>query len=140
MQNRLPFVLCIIGGLLLIVAGYSQGVSTIVLLYQLAHSIAPLSPVYPIIDLVLFFLWIIAWLGGFAVIAGGYLLTTTHVTLGKLIIAVATGFGIISFILTLFYVGITSGLAGLLVLTLSIINTAWALGLVLTVVARAKAV
>lgn len=50
-------------------------------------------------------------------IAGGRLPTTTHVASGKLIIAVASGSGIIGFILTLLYVGITLGIAGLLALT-----------------------
>ncbi len=140
MRNQTPFALCIIGGLLLIITGYTQGVGTIILVYQFVHSLAALSPFYPIIDSVLLVLWIIAWLGGFAVILGGYLLTTTHVGLGKFIIAIASGFGLISFVLALLYVGITSGLAGLLVLTWFILNSAWALGLLLTVIARAKAV
>ncbi|MHA2179518.1 MAG: hypothetical protein ACXAAK_14340, partial [Candidatus Thorarchaeota archaeon] len=81
-------------------------------------------------------LGIIAWSGGYAVLLGGYLLTTSHVRLGKFIIAIAAGFGLISFILTILWVYLIAGLAGLLVLTFLILNSIWALGLILTIIAR----
>ncbi|MGV9170455.1 MAG: hypothetical protein ACOC38_11015 [Promethearchaeia archaeon] len=89
--------------------------------------------------MVLYVLWIIALGGGFAVILGGYLLTTSHVTAGKFIIAIASGFGLLSLILTIIHALVVFGLAGLLVLALVIMNSAWALGLVLTIIARQKA-
>ncbi|MBS3795785.1 MAG: hypothetical protein KGY80_12845 [Candidatus Thorarchaeota archaeon] len=139
MRNQTSLALCIIGGLLLIVAGYTQGVSTIHLVYNLVHSISALSQFYWLIDLVLYVLWIIALAGGFAIIIGGYLLTTSHVTTGKFIIAIASGFGLLSLIITIIHALVVFGLAGLLVLALVIMNSAWALGLVLTIIARQKA-
>ena len=139
MRNQTPFALCIIGGLLLLGAGYTNGASTIVLLYLFFHSIAALTPFYLIIDIVLLALWIIAWLGGIAVILGGYLLTTSHVRTGKFIIAISAGFGLISLILVILWVILTIGWAGLLILTWLILNTAWALGLILTIIARSTA-
>ena len=139
MKNRMPFLLCLVGGLLLFFSGYTEGVSTIVLVYLIIHSIAALAPFYLIIDIILFILWMIAWSGGIAVIIGGVLLTTHHVRLGKFIIAIAAGFGLISFILVILYVYLTYGLLGLLVLSWIIVNVAWAAGLILTIIARAKA-
>jgi hypothetical protein len=139
LRNQTPFALCFIGGLLLLGAGYTQGGQTIVFVYLLVHSIAALAPFYFIIDFILLLLWIIAVLGGLAVILGGYLLTTSHIRTGKFIIAVATGFGLISFILVILYVVIAVGWAGLLILTWLILHTAWALGLVLTIAARSMA-
>ena len=139
MRNQTPFLLCLIGGLFLIGVNYTHGVGTIVLVYLFIHAIAALAPIYFIIDIVLFVLFLIAWAGGFAVILGGYILTTSHVRLGKLIIAIAAGFGLISLILTILWVLIVSGLLGLLVLTWLILNTACALGLVMTVIARSMA-
>jgi hypothetical protein len=136
MKNQTPFALCFVGGFFLILAGYNHGISTIFLIYAVVHAIAALSPYYFIIDLVLFILGIIAWAGGYAVIIGGYLLTTRHVRLGKIIIAIAAGFGLISFILTILWVYITAGIGGLLVLGWLIMHTSWALGLVLTIIAR----
>ncbi|MFW9908931.1 MAG: hypothetical protein ACFFEF_10180 [Candidatus Thorarchaeota archaeon] len=139
MRNQTQFALCIIGGLLLLGAGYTNGANTIVLLYFFVHSIVALAPFYLIIDIVLFVLWIIAWSGGIAVILGGYLLTTSHIRTGKFIIAISAGFGLISLILVVLWVILTIGWAGLLVLTWIILHTAWALGLVLTVIARSTA-
>jgi hypothetical protein len=139
MRNQTPFVLCVIGGLLLLGAGYTQGGQTIVFVYLLVHSISALAPFFIIIDLILLILWIIALLGGLAVILGGYLLTTSHIRTGKFIVAISTGFGLISFLLVILYVVITVGWAGLLILAWLILNSAWALGLVLTIVARSMA-
>ena len=139
MKNQIPFALCLIGGLFLILAGYDHGIRTILLVYGVVHSITALAPYYLIIDLVLTFLGLIAWSGGYAVILGGCLLTTSHVRLGKFFIMIAAGFGIISFILTILWFFITGGWVGLLFLAWLILNSLWALGLVLTIIARSKA-
>ena len=139
MRNQTQFALCIIGGLLLLGTSYAGGVSTIVLIYSFLHSLVALAPFYLIIDIVLFFLWIIAWLGGLAVIIGGYLLTTSHIRLGKFIIAVAAGFGLISLILVILWVLLTYGWGGLAILTWLLMHTSWALGLILTIIARSTA-
>ena len=139
MKNQTSFALCVIGGLLLFLANYNYGIHTIVLLYIFLHSIMQLAPLFPVIDVILFILFIVAWLGGLAVILGGYLLTTTHVRAGKIIIGVATGFGLISLILVVvgtFYIG---GWSALFVLAWLIAHSAWAIGLILTIVARTMA-
>ncbi|MFW9810003.1 MAG: hypothetical protein ACFFE6_11565 [Candidatus Thorarchaeota archaeon] len=139
MKNQTPFALCIIGGLFLIFAGYDHGVRTIFLIYGVVHSIAALAAYYAIIDIVLILLGVIAWSGGYAVILGGYLLTISHVRLGKFIIAIASGFGLISLILTIVWVYLAAGWAGLIVLTWLIMNSIWAIGLILTIIARSTA-
>lgn len=139
MRNQTPFVLCLIGGLLLLGANYTHGVATIVFIYIFLHSIAFLAPIYIVIDAILLVLWLIAWSGGFAVIIGGFFLTTSHIRLGKFIIAVSAGFGIISLFLAVLWVVLVSGWVGLVFLTWLILNTAWALGLILTIIARSTA-
>jgi hypothetical protein len=139
MRNQTPFALCIIGGLLLLGAGYVDGANSIFLVYNLVHLLAALAPFYFIIDIILLFLWIIALLGGIAVIIGGFLLTTSHIRLGKFIIAISSGFGLISLILVILWVIITIGWSGLLLLTWLILHSAWALGLILTIIARSTA-
>jgi len=131
--------MCLIGGLMPLLANYTQGVATIVLVYQFVHSLPALAPLYLLIDVVLVFLWIIAWSGGLSVILGGALVTTSHVRLGKFIIAVAAGFGLISLILTVVWVFWASGWTGLLILSWLVMNTPLALGLILTVIARSTA-
>lgn len=139
MKNQTPFALCFIGGIFLILAGYNHGIRTIFLIYGVVHSISALSLFYIIIDAVLIILGLIAWSGGYAVLLGGYLLTTSHVRLGKFLIMIAAGFGLISFILTILWFFITGGWVGLLFLTWLILNSIWALGLVLTIIARSTA-
>jgi len=139
MKNQTPFALCIIGGLFLIVAGYNHGIATIFLIYLFVHAIAALAPFYVIIDFVLIGLGVIAWAGGYAVLLGGYLLTTSHVRLGKFIIAIAAGFGLISFILTIMWFFLFGGWVGLLFLIWLVMNSIWAIGLILTIIARSTA-
>jgi len=136
MKNQTPFALCFIGGLFLILAGYNHGIGTIFLIYGVLHSISALAPYYLVIDIILTILGVIAWSGGYAVIMGGFLLTTSHVRIGKFVVAIAAGFGLISLILTIVWVFIVSGVAGLLVLTWLIMNSIWAIGLILTIIAR----
>jgi len=136
MRNRDSFLLCLIAGLILLAVGYNEGTGTIALIFLFLQAIPALDPVFPIIGVILAVLWVIGWLGGVAVIIGGYLLTARHVRLGKWIIAISAGFGIISFILVVLYVLFVHGLAGLLVLTWLIMHTAWAFALLLTIIAR----
>ncbi|MHA1863861.1 MAG: hypothetical protein ACTSWA_08835 [Candidatus Thorarchaeota archaeon] len=139
MRNQTPFALCLIGGLFLIGANYTSGIGTIALIYILVHSIAALAPLYLLIDILLFILVIITWSGGIAVILGGFLLTTSQIRLGKLIIGVAAGFGLISLVLIIIWAVIPSGWIGLLALIWDVLHTVWALGLVLTIIARSTA-
>lgn len=139
MKNRTPFALCLLGGLFLILAGYDHGIRTIFLIYAVVHSLSTLAPYYFIFDSILTVLGVIAWSGGYAVILGGYLLTTSHVRFGKFFIMIAAGFGLISFILTILWFFIAGGWVGLLFLVWLILNSIWALGLVMTIVARSMA-
>ncbi len=139
MRNRTPFLLCLIGGILLIAVDYIDGISTIVLIYMFVHALGFLAPLYLIIDIVLLILFLIAWAGGIAIILGGYLLTTTHVRTGKFLITIASGFGLISLIIMIYHAYIVGGLLGLLVLGWVFLRFAKFLGLLLTIIARNKA-
>jgi len=135
----MPFLLCLIAGLIFLAVNYTGGINSIVTIYLLVHSIAALSAFYIIIDIVIVILWIIAWSGGFAIIVGGYLLTIKHVRIGRIIIAISAGFGIISLILVITWVQLIYGWAGLLVLTWLIAHSAWAIAIILTIFARNRA-
>ncbi len=139
MRNQTPFLLCLISGIVLAAVGYVQGTNIIVFVYNIIHSLPVLAPFYLLIDIVLLVLFLIALAGGYAIILGGFLLTTSHIRLGKIIIAIAAGFGLISLILVLLWVVLVNGFLGLLILTWLIVNTAWAVALILTVIARRMA-
>lgn len=139
MKNRTPFFLCLLGGLLLIATHFTGGINSILFLWLFLSAIPALAPFLTIIWIVLYILFLIAWSGGISVIIGGLLLTTSYVRLGKIIIAIAAGFGLISLILIAIWIVLTSGWVALLVLSWLIITTPWALGLFLTILARSKA-
>ncbi|MGY5880199.1 MAG: hypothetical protein RTV31_08110 [Candidatus Thorarchaeota archaeon] len=139
MKNQTPFALCLIGGILLLASHFTGGINTIFFLWVFLNNLAVLDPYIDIINIILFILFLIAWSGGAAVIVGGLLLTTSFVRLGKFIIAIAAGFGLISLILIIIWVVLVYGWAALLLLGWLIINIPWALGLVLTVIARSSA-
>lgn len=139
MKNQTPFALCLIGGILLIASHFTGGINTIVFLWLFLSTLSVLTPYMAIINVIMFILFVIAWAGGAAIILGGLLLTTSLVRLGKFIIAIAAGFGLISLILVIIWVLVFGGWTALVVLTWLIFNTPWALGLVLTVIARSTA-
>jgi hypothetical protein len=136
-QNQNSFVLCLIGGAMLIAANYYGATwDLLVGIYIIVHSFLLPEVVFWIIDLILVALWLISWLGGIAVIFGGGLLTTRRVGTGKIIIAVAAGFGLISFIVTLAWILLTMGLGGLLLAFYAITHSLVFMGLVLSIIAR----
>ncbi len=139
MKNQTPLILCLIGGFLLHSVHYTNGITTIVVVWLFLNSIPALAPYMVIINIVLFVLYVIAWSGGIAVALGGVLLTTSYVRVGKIIIAIAAGFGLISLILVILWVILVIGWSALFVLTWLILTTPWAFGLVLTIIARHKA-
>jgi hypothetical protein len=139
MKNRTPLILCIIGGILLILSNFTGGTNTILFLGMFLNSIPALAPYLVIINFILIVLFAIAWSGGYAVILGGALLSRDHVRLGKFIIAIAAGFGLISLLLIIIWVVWTSGWFALLAFGWLIVNTPTALGLVLTIIARSTA-
>ncbi|MHA1136617.1 MAG: hypothetical protein ACTSSE_09035 [Candidatus Thorarchaeota archaeon] len=139
MKNQTPLILCLIGGFLLHSSHYTGGVDSILFIWSFLHGIPALDPYLLIIDIFLAVLYVVAWSGGIAVVLGGVLLTTSHVRIGKFIVAIAAGFGLISLILVIIGVVLVFGWAALLFLTWLIVSTPWALGLILTIIARSKA-
>ena len=141
MRNTTSFVLCLIGGLMLIVVNYSGAMWSLLFgLYAFIHGIPALSGIWLIVDIILLVLWIISWLGGIAIILGGYLMTTRRVGTGKIIVGIAAGFGLFSLVIVLIQVSIVWGPLGLLVLFAVASNSLLAIGLLLTIIARTIAI
>ncbi|MGY5880094.1 MAG: hypothetical protein RTV31_07570 [Candidatus Thorarchaeota archaeon] len=134
MRNKIPFILCIIGGALMIYAGVVGGVGFWGDLLDYAATIAP--GYAEIMAWILIILQNIASMGGVAVIIGGYLVTTDRVGTGKFIIGIAAGMGIFGFIMLIYNMYMAMGMAAFAEL-LNIISTSAAVaGPVITIVAR----
>jgi hypothetical protein len=103
-SRRTAFLLALVGGVCLIMAGVSGGVG----IYALA--LTEIVALYPqlagIVAVVLPILSAIASLGGVAVIIGGIFILGVRLTTGKLLIMLGAGFGIFGIV-----IGLASGLA-----------------------------
>ena len=112
MQNKTPFLLCLIGGILLIIASAvgSIGIYGDILTYvQVA-----LPDLAGVIEYALIILNFIAGLGGIAVIFGATMLTRGKVGSGKFIIGIALSMGLIGLIIGLIQIFMVSGVTGVL--------------------------
>jgi hypothetical protein len=137
MENKVPFILCVIGGALMIYAGVVGSVGIWGQLITLAASIAP--ELEGIMLLILVILRNIASLGGIAVIIGGFLITTNRVGTGKFIIGIAAGVGLIGFIMSVYTLYMAVGVVAFFEILNLLATSAGMLGPVLTIVARTMA-
>lgn len=138
LQNKKSFVFCLIGGILLIVAGAVGSIGALELL-TLIGTIPELEFLVPYIDLLLKALAFIAGLGGIGVIAGGFLLTTPRVGTGKFVIGIAAGMGLIGLIIQLVKVVYFAGFEGLINLLEAIAQSIGWIGIILTIIGRRTA-
>lgn len=99
-ENKTPFLLCLIGGILLFQAGWTGSLGILSYL-ALIQTIPELADFVWIINALLYILAIMAAIGGVGVIAGGYVLTRGRVTTGKLVIGVALGISIVGLVIQL---------------------------------------
>lgn len=134
MRNKVPFILCLIGGALMIYAGVAGSVGIWGDIITLAQTLAP--GFAEIMGWILVILVNIAALGGIAVIIGGYLVTTDRVGTGKFIIGIAAGMGIFGLIMKIYTGYMAIGFAVFTDLWNLLSTSAGALGPVITIVAR----
>jgi len=102
MKISIWILLCFLGGILMIIGSAIGSAEFYVYLANLLSSY--ISPEFmPLVAVILTVLQFIALYGGYSVIVGTFLILIDLIRLGKIIIMVATGFGMLGLI---FYVGI----------------------------------
>ncbi|MBD3407410.1 MAG: hypothetical protein GF411_14935 [Candidatus Lokiarchaeota archaeon] len=136
MKNKTSFILCIISGVLLIAADAVGSIGIFALLGQV--DVIP-EPIAPIITILLWVLRVIAILGGIGVILGGFLLTTERVGIGKFIIGIAAGMGLIGMIIGIIQTIYVSGFGAALDFFGAILYSVGGFGAILSIIARQKA-
>ena len=93
--------MCFLGGILMIIGSAIGSATFYVYLADLVSSY--ISPDFiPLVDIILTVLEYIAFYGGYSVIVGAILIMINQIRLGKIIIMVATSFGMLGLV---FYVG-----------------------------------
>ena len=133
-KNRFPFIISVVSGILLVVSG-TQGSAGIYgsLIQALASGIED-PIILTVLKIILLLLFLLASLGGFSVIIGGYLIYRLKVRLGRFIIGIGTGIGIPGLLFSIL-ISATSGTISEMVAQYSIIG--WA-GILLSIIARVK--
>jgi len=101
MKNLTWILLCFLGGALMIIGSATGSAVFYVYLANLVSSY--ISPEFmPLVAAILIVLEYISFYGGYSVIVGAILILVNQIRLGKIIIMVATGFGMLGLV---FYVG-----------------------------------
>ena len=102
MKNSIWILLCFLGGVLMIIGSAIGSAVFYVFFANLVSSY--ISPDFmPLVSVILVILEFIAFYGGYSVIVGTILILIDQIRLGKIIIMVATSFGILGLV---FYIGI----------------------------------
>ncbi|MBS3795515.1 MAG: hypothetical protein KGY80_11490 [Candidatus Thorarchaeota archaeon] len=138
MENKKSFLLCLLGGLLLIITSATGSIGYFAMLEQL-HTVPELQDIMWLVDILLNILTYVAGLGGIGVIIGGYLLTTERVGTGKFIVGLAAGTSLIGLLIDLgkmlYFVGLEIVIDFLLIIAQSI---GW-IGIILSIIGRQTA-
>lgn len=139
MRNKIPWLLCVAGGVMLIVSGAAGNVGIIDMVAEIAATIPELQPYLPTIELVRHALGILASLGGNIVLIGGFLLTIEHLRLGKFLIGAGAGMGIFGLIINIAEMIYTTGFGATLNWIIAMAMTMNGGAILLTILARMMA-
>lgn len=139
MENKKWILLCIIGGILMIVGSVVGSITFFETLFDLIEADVG-EDVAKIVSLVIQILGYIAMAGGISVIVGSLIVAMDHYRLGKFIIGIGAGMGLISLLIFLI-TGIVEG--SILeemdqIVTETIHGSYGFLGVILTIIARMK--
>ena len=126
--------ICILGGILMIIASIVGSVAFFALVFGIASDLLGSEAAF-VLSIILTIFAIIAGLGGVAVIIGVILVIKDKIGLGKFIIGLGAGLGLIGLVIFV----ITSFMAGPLAIIYALINGSYGfLGVLLTIFARRK--
>ncbi|MFW9846931.1 MAG: hypothetical protein ACFFD6_09300 [Candidatus Thorarchaeota archaeon] len=139
MRNQMPFLLALLGGILLWIAGATGSVGIAGTITVILASIPELAPFVDILNLIYYVLLILAGLGGITVIGGGLLMTTNRFGTGRFLIGIGAGMGLISLIIQIAQNIYTVGAGSALDLFLATAMTTTGVGIILSIVARRTA-
>ncbi len=98
MKNLTWILMCFLGGILMIIGSAIGSATFYVYLANLVSSY--ISPDFiPLVNIILTVLMFIAFYGGYSVIVGAILILINQIRIGKIIIMVATSFGMLGLII-----------------------------------------
>lgn len=99
-RNRIAGNIAIVAGILLLIGGSIGSLGFWEIAFDFAENIFP-SQYKEILRLIFEILVLLALLGGITVMLGGYLIKKDRTIIGKFLISIGAGIGIISFLISL---------------------------------------
>jgi hypothetical protein len=139
LQNKVPFLLSLVGGILLWIATATGSIGIIGTIAIILASIPELAPFVDILNLIVYILAALAAIGGIAVVAGGFMLTAGRVGTGKFVIGIGAGMGLIGLIIQIAQTAYTMGFGVALDIFIGFALTTSGLGILLSIAARQMA-
>jgi hypothetical protein len=139
MRNKTSFLLALVGGILLWIAGATGSVGIAGTITQILASIPELAPFVDLLNLIYYILLVLAGLGGITVVGGGWLLTIDRVGTGKFLIGIGAGMGLISLLIQIAQNVYTLGAGAALDLFMATAMTTVGAGILLSIAARQSA-
>jgi hypothetical protein len=114
LRNSLSFVLSVPAGILLLLKGISGPTGTYSWLIDYLNGVVADGFLLSVVTVVLLVLIVVSSLGGFAVLAGGFLIFKNHSWTGKLLISLGAGIGFFWVLFLLFALVSTGDLSSAL--------------------------
>lgn len=139
MRNRTPFLLALVGGILLWIAGATGSVGIAGTITEILASIPELTPFVDVLNLIYYILLLLAGLGGITVIGGGWLMTTNRLGTGKFLIGIGAGMGLVSLIIQIAQNVYTVGAGAALDIFMATAMTTTGVGIILSIIGRRTA-
>ena len=128
-KGKTGFFFCILGGILLIISGSSGNIGFLKEIANILNSV--------VIAYIITVLGIIASLGGISVIAGTIIAYYGRKRLGKFIIGLGAGMGLIGLIINILLTVLSAGISGLIGIFASL-STISGFGILLSIFGRMK--
>ncbi|MHA2240006.1 MAG: hypothetical protein ACXACE_00225 [Candidatus Thorarchaeota archaeon] len=132
-HNRTPLILSLLGGALMIASGASGTLGYMGDMLEGMNAFFDAEFLFTF-EIIIGILATLTSLGGFIIIISGIILTTKYVEIGRIIILIAIGMGILSLIMTLVQLVLAGTLA--LGLTIQLAQSLGWIGAMMAVVAR----
>jgi hypothetical protein len=132
-HNKNAFILCFLGGVMLIASGASGVISLIDELAEALYSVLELSFILTL-ENIMAGLATLTIISGVVVIIGGFVLTTSHVKAGRYVVNLAIAMGIIGLMMILVQSAMTGTIA--MELTMQLQQSLGWVGAILAFIAR----
>ncbi len=139
LKNKIPWLLCVAGGVMLIISGATGNIGFFDLIAEVVASIPELVPFLDALEIIRTVLGTLASFGGNTVLVGGFFLTIDRVRTGKILVGLGAGMGIFGLLINIGQIAYTVSFGASINWLISTAMTMNGAGVLLTILARMMA-